>query len=149
MNVGHPSNIARIISLYGGVMDETGKIIREPDLAKMREDMFAVAVTDEETKSMIKTAWEKYHLLLEPHGSVGWSGLMKYFEDTPEDAAKDQVSVSLETAHPAKFPAEVKEILGVEPDLPRSLEGLESLEEKFEYIENDYNSFKDYLRNNY
>jgi threonine synthase len=149
MNVGHPSNIARIISLYGGIMDETGKIIREPDLAKMREDMFAVAVTDEETKSMIKTAWEKYHLLLEPHGSVGWSGLMKYFEDTPEDAAKDQVSVSLETAHPAKFPAEVKEILGVEPDLPRSLEGLESLEEKFEYIENDYNIFKDFLRKNY
>ena len=149
MNVGHPSNMARIVSLYGGIMDESGKIIKEPNLTKMREDMFAVAVTDVETKTMIRTAWEKYHLLLEPHGSVGWTGLMKYFEDTPEDAKEDQICVSLETAHPAKFPAEVKEILGVEPDLPPSLEGLEEKKEKFEHIENNYDRFKEFLKNNY
>lgn len=38
MNVGHPSNLARIVALYDGIMDETGNIIKVPDLKRMRED---------------------------------------------------------------------------------------------------------------
>src|SRR5580692_5127269 len=41
MNVGHPSNLARLVAVYGGRMDETGKIHQLPDLAAMRRDLFS------------------------------------------------------------------------------------------------------------
>ncbi len=43
MNVGHPSNLARIIALYSGRMDEKGEILKQPDLKKMRKELFATA----------------------------------------------------------------------------------------------------------
>jgi threonine synthase len=38
MNVGHPSNLARLVALYGGMMDETGKIFKPADMQMMRQD---------------------------------------------------------------------------------------------------------------
>ncbi len=149
MNVGHPSNMARIIALYGGLMDENGVVIKEPDIEKMREDMFAVSVNDMETKETIRTAYEKFNLLLEPHGAVGWAGLMKDFNVNQPDVNPDQLSVSLETAHPAKFPEEIRGILGIEPELPDSLKYLDGKEERYDSIENDYQIFKNYLKDNY
>ncbi len=149
MNVGHPSNMAQIIALYGGVMNEKGQIIKEPDIEKMREDMFAVSISDDETKETIRTAYEKFNLLLEPHGAVGWAGLMKDFDANIYDANPDQLSVSLETAHPAKFPEEIRGVLGIEPQLPESLKHLDDKEEKFDSIRNDYQTFKEYLKENY
>ncbi|HJX71576.1 MAG TPA: threonine synthase [Bacteroidales bacterium] len=149
MNVGHPSNMSRIIALYGGIMNEDGVIIREPDIEKMRAEMFAVSIDDKETKTTIKTAYEKFNLLLEPHGAVGWAGLMKDFEVNHADARSDQLSVSLETAHPAKFPEEIRGILGIEPELPESLRYLDEKEERYDSIENDYQIFKNYLKDNY
>ena len=75
MNVGHPSNLARIIALYGGKMDESGKIIVAPDLRKMRKDLFAISITDVRTKETIADCYGQYGLLLEPHGAVAWQGL--------------------------------------------------------------------------
>ena len=149
MNVGHPSNMARIIALYGGVMNEKGDILKAPDMEAMKKDMFAVSISDEDTKKTIKEAYKKHKLLLEPHGSVGWLGLMNYLKDNPKDSAPDQVCVSLETAHPAKFPAEIKDILNIDPELPESLKGLDDLKETFAPMNNDYNKFKEYLIKNY
>ena len=149
MNVGHPSNVARLIALYGGQMDETGAIKKSPDLEKIRQEMFAVSVSDENTKAMIKEAYEKHGLLLEPHGSVGWDGLMRYLKEEPADDTPEQVCVCLETAHPAKFPQEVQDVLSIDPELPPSLEGLEDKEEFFVTMTHDYETFKRFLQENY
>ncbi len=149
MNVGHPSNMARIVSLYGGVMNEKGTILREPDIQLMRNDMYAVSVSDELTKETLKMAYEEHNLILEPHGAVSWAGLMDNLRTNPSDASAGQLCVSLETAHPAKFPAEIRAILGIEPELPESLQGLDGKEEKFDMIKNDYLAFKNYLKDNY
>jgi threonine synthase len=149
MNVGHPSNVARLIALYGGQMDETGAIKKFPDLEKIRKDMYAVSVSDEETKAMLKEAHEKHGLLLEPHGSVGWDGLMRYLKDEAADDTPEQVCVCLETAHPAKFPQEVQDVLSIDPELPPSLEGLEDKEESFVSMQHDYETFKNFLQEKY
>ncbi len=70
MNVGHPSNFARVIDLYNGHMDEKGNILLLPDLEQMRRELFAISIDDEETRRTIQQAWEKDHVLLEPHGAV-------------------------------------------------------------------------------
>ena len=75
------------------------------------------------------------------------TGLQKYIDETGDD--KGQLYVSLETAHPAKFPEEITKLLGFDPDLPKSLEGIEEKEEQYDTIEKDYESFKKYLMDNY
>ncbi len=149
MNVGHPSNLSRVVALYGGVMDEQGGISKNPDLALMRKDMHSTSITDVETKATIKKAYEKYNLLLEPHGAVGWAGLQSYLAENNSADTPDQLFVSLETAHPAKFPEEIREILSIDPALPPSLEGIEEKEESFEKLPNAYEEFKTYLKDHY
>jgi threonine synthase len=149
MNVGHPSNLARLAALYGGVMDEQGVISKMPDMGALRSEIHAVSVSEPETKATIKEAWDAYQLLLEPHGSVGWRGLHHYLEHDGKDLGDDHLFVSLETAHPAKFPEQIQEILGFDPEPPESLKGLERLAEQFDTLPNDYPSFKDYLNHNY
>jgi threonine synthase len=144
MNVGHPSNMARIVALYGGEMDEKGVIHKSPDVQKLKKDMYAVSITDGETKRTIKSVYEQYKVLLEPHGSVGFTGLQNYYKNTNESS--NQLTVTLETAHPAKFPKEINEILGIDPVLPPSLANLENKVEEMVALENDYNAFKEYLK---
>jgi len=149
MNVGHPSNLARLVALYGGQMDEKGNIAKMPDLQLMNHEMFAVSVSDHQTKETIKTAWEKHRLLLEPHGAVGWKGLELFLEANPQLNTAKQVCISLETAHPAKFPEQITQILGFDPELPPTLAGLEEKEEMFDHLDNNYEDFKRYLLKNF
>ena len=147
MNVGHPSNIPRLVSLYGGNMDEHGIINTAPELDRIREDMYAVSINDRETEAMIRDAYREYGLLLEPHGSVGWAGLQRYLRENRED--KNQLCISLETAHPAKFPEKIREILSLDPELPPSLQGLEEKKESYDQLPEGYPAFKAFLRDNY
>lgn len=149
MNVGHPSNMARVVSLYNGIMDENGNITREPDIQKMRSEIAAYSITDKETIETVKALHSKFGILIEPHGAAGWAGLMKYFRHYPADDMPDQLAVCLETAHPAKFPEEIQKALNIDPALPPSLEGLDHLEESFEMIQNDYSHFKEFLVSRY
>jgi threonine synthase len=147
MNVGHPSNLARLITLYGGAMDEKGGISQAADMERMRRDMFAVSISEDETRRTIRAAYEEHRLLLEPHGAVSWAGLQKFLRQ--EKPAPERLCVSLETAHPAKFPEEIRAILGIDPPLPPSLEGLEDRTESFSLMAADYPEFKKYLQKNY
>lgn len=149
MNVGHPSNIARLISLFGGVMDEKGIIHKQADLEKMRQLIRAYTVNDAETRETILNTWKQHNVLLEPHGAVGWKGLQEYIRNVHTHAEPTPLCVSLETAHPAKFPEEINRLLGFDPVLPQSLEGLEDKEEHITKLGLDYSAFSDFLKANY
>ncbi|MBN1948298.1 MAG: threonine synthase [Candidatus Cloacimonetes bacterium] len=149
MNVGHPSNLARMVALYRGSMDETGHISRLPDMARIRREIYAVSINDKQTRETIFNAYERYNLLLEPHGAVGWAGLQQFLQDNPELDDEERLLVSLETAHPAKFPEQIREILGFDPPLPPSLQGLEARPEQFDELPNEYEAFRNYLIKNY
>ena len=146
MNVGHPSNLARLIDLYGGWLyderNEKGEVVKKgilrkkPDMEKLRKDFVSFSISNEEANKTIKDAYEKYKILLEPHGAVGFAALEK------ARISKDKLVVCLETADPAKFPDEIKKILNISPKVPKSLAGLDSKEEKFEVISNSYGEFK-------
>ncbi len=140
MNVGHPSNLARLIDVYGGRMNERGDMMKPPNFERLRRDIWAVSIDDAETRATIRSAWEAHKLLLEPHGAVGWAGLQRYLREV--EPGWEGLSVSLETAHPAKFPEEIEAILDVTPDVPPSLAGLEEKEEEYPIIDVDYTAFR-------
>ncbi|MCP4663719.1 MAG: threonine synthase [bacterium] len=147
MNVGHPSNLARLVDLYGGWMDETGKLKKSPDMHAMRRDLYGISIDDEETVRTIASVYRNRGVMLEPHGAVGWAGLQRYLEAHP--GAANLPAISLETAHPAKFPDQIREVTGVEPPLPESLAGIEELTEQFGEMEVDDRAFKDHLLKEY
>lgn len=147
MNVGHPSNVARLITLYGGEMDETGKILKQPNMDRIHKDLFAVSITDLETETTINDAMNLDNLLLEPHGAVGWAGLNHYMQHYQTES--NRLCVSLETAHPAKFPEKIMEILNIEPELPSSLQDLEGKEEFIIPMQYNYQEFYKFLKDNY
>ncbi|MDB6122339.1 MAG: L-threonine synthase [Pedosphaera sp.] len=142
MNVGHPSNLARLVAVYGGRMDETGKIHQMPDLAAMRRDLFSSSISDERTRETIREVWNKYELLLEAHGAVAWRGFLDWLEVEPLGNAP---AVILETANPAKFPEEIEKTIGFSPDVPPAMEAMNQMPEDFDRMTADYEKFRDYL----
>jgi len=169
MNVGHPSNLARLVAIYGGQMDETGKINRQPDLAAMRRDVFSSSVSDDRTRAALKSFWDKYQLLLEPHGAVAWQGFLDWLEAEKESRDEHEggegfkssdasissrtsrssretfPAVIVETANPAKFPEEIQKMMNWEPDIPPRMEAALKLPEEFDRMDADYEKFKTYL----
>ena len=164
MNVGHPSNLARLVSIYGGQMDETGRINRQPDLAAMRRDLFSSSISDDRTRAALKSFWDQYQLLLEPHGAVAWQGFLDWLEaesvgraSSRAEALKAQIgssvasphedfpAVIVETANPAKFPEEIQKMMNWEPDIPPKMEAALKLPEDFDRMDADYEKFKTYL----
>lgn len=141
MNVGHPSNLPRLVALYSGVMDEQGKISKPPDLKAMQRDMFSISITDETTRQTIVNAYNNYHTLLEPHGAVGWAALEQFCAEQEPPRA-----IAIETAHPAKFPEEISRLLKIEPEPPEALAGLDEKPEHYDTGPADYQWFKDYLK---
>ena len=82
-------------------------------------------------------------MVLEPHGAVGWAGLWRYLDACP-DAARG-LMVSVETAHPAKFPEEIQALLGLDPPVPPALAGLEDKPEQYDRLTTHYEPFRDLL----
>ena len=146
MNVGHPSNLARLIAIYGGIMDETGKIHRQADLELMRKELFAVSINESKTRQTIIDTYKNNGVVLEPHGAVGWAGLLEFLKQNPDYNSPDQLCIALETAHPAKFPEEIIKLIGINPSLPESLEGLDGKPESYQDLPNNYHDFKEYLK---
>ena len=146
MNVGHPSNLARLVAVYGGHMDETGKIHKMPDLVAMRRVIFSSSISDERTRETIRAVWNKYQLLLEAHGAVAWRGFLDWLAVEPMD---DAPVVILETANPAKFPEEIEKTIGFSPDVPPAMEAMNKMPEDFDRMGADYDKFRDYLLKNY
>ncbi|HEU6448140.1 MAG TPA: threonine synthase [Verrucomicrobiae bacterium] len=143
MNVGHASNLARLVAVYGGQMDETGKIHKQPDLAAMRRDVFSSSISDERTVAGLRDFWNQFQLLLEPHGAVAWQGLLDW---TAQEPLGNTPAVIVETANPAKFPIEVQKVVGWEPDVPANMLASLKLPEDFDRMDADYEKFKAYLK---
>jgi threonine synthase len=142
MNVGHPSNLARLVAVYGGRMDETGRILQMPDLAAMRRDLFSSSISDERTRATIQEVWNKHQLLLEPHGAVAWRGFQDWLETESLDGLPATI---LETANPAKFPEEIERMTGWTPDIPPAMDVTNKLPEDFDRMGADYEQFREYL----
>ena len=144
MNVGHPSNLARIFALYEGQIDENGVVHRLPKMEVVRKDIISYSINDNLTKDTIINFYKKYHRVIEPHGAVGWAALENYRNDYPEN--KDTKSITFETAHPAKFPENIINLIDIIPEMPSSLK---LIQDKSEFPNPNnvelYTSFKQFL----
>lgn len=93
MDVGAPSNFARILELYNHSHREIAC------------EMVGYRYNDEEIRQTMKEVYVNENYMLDPHGAVGYRALK-------EDLKPGEVGVFLETAHPAKFTETVESVLG-------------------------------------
>jgi threonine synthase len=146
MNVGHPSNFARIIDLYNGQIDETGRIKKNPNLNQIREDIVSYSITDELTKKTIVDFYNRFNKIIEPHGAVGWACLKIYRNKFIEE--KKYKGICFETADPAKFPNEIISLIKITPKIPKSLKIIQNKKEIPNLIEiTNYQDFKLFIQN--
>ena len=144
MNVGHPSNLARIFDLYGGQIDERGVIHKVPNMEEFRNDIVSYSINDEETKDTIVNFYNSYKKIIEPHGAVGWAALQNYRNSYPKN--NDMKSITFETANPSKFPEEIINLINIIPEMPQSLK---LIQDKPEFPNpkkiSNYPDFKEFL----
>ena len=135
MNVSNPSNFARLVDFYGGHVfderDKDGRVIKEgvmdivPDLESMRQDLYSISVKKADHYQAMKEVYQRFGIIIEPHGAVGWRTLDTYLKGD-----HDRLSVIYETAEPGKFPNDVKKATGIIPDFPDGIKAQSKLEER-------------------
>lgn len=118
---------------------DTGEVNFGEDRWKaMCAEFSAKRLDDTQTKQAINDFYQKTGELLDPHSAIGCA--------VARDAVKtDAVTIALATAHPAKFPAAVKEASGVHPALPERLSDLFEREERFDVLANDLSTLQSYI----
>jgi threonine synthase len=105
MDVGNPSNFARLQALYHG------------NLEVMKRDIVATSVSDEETLIEMRRTYEFSGHILDPHTAVGVAATRK-LKTTP----RSKPTIVAGTAHPAKFQDVVRKALGIVVPLPQQLQ---------------------------
>ena len=126
MDVGDPSNAARIFELYGH------------DWKAITNDISGSVCSDEHIRQALKYCREKYGYQLDPHGACGF--LAVYHKLEPGESA-----LLCETAHPAKFKDTVEAATGAEIEIPARLAAFMQGTKQSVPMGRDYASFKDYL----
>ena len=126
MDVGAPSNFARILDLYGN------------NHAAICADISGATYTDEQIADTVRTTWQHHHYLLDPHGACGFRALQ-------EGLREGETGIFLETAHPAKFKDTVEHIIGQPVDIPDKLRAFMQGTRRSVPMSKDLPAFKDYL----
>lgn len=126
MDVGDPSNFARILDLYEGDHDA------------IASEISGETYTDEQIRETVQKTYEETGYLLDPHGACGYRALA-------EDLKLGENGVFLETAHPAKFLQTVEGIIGKEVKIPEKLQAFMRGTKQSVPMSKDFASFKAYL----
>jgi threonine synthase len=129
MDVGAPSNFARMQNIFGDSWDA------------MRENISGLAFDDEETRNAIKEVKSRYGYTIDPHGAIGWLASQIWQEADP-----DSHTIILETAHPSKFIDTMEEELGKgNIHIPERLACLAELEKVAKLVKPDPQEVIDFL----
>lgn len=128
MDVGDPSNFARIYDLYNGSHAEISK------------DISGATYSDAEIAETMKACYQQTGYVLDPHGACGFQALT----DTLQDG---EIGVFCETAHPAKFKDTVDSILNTDINIPEHLQAFMKGEKRSIPMSKNFADFKAFLMN--
>ena len=126
MDVGDPSNFARVYDLYN------------KEYEAIRADISGATYTDEQIADTMREVYRQTGYVCDPHGACGYRALSEGLKD-------DEMGIFLETAHPAKFKTTVDEILGTDIEIPAKLQAFMQGKKQSVPMSKDFTDFKAYL----
>lgn len=127
MDVGNPSNFARMNDWYHGSVDH------------MREEISGYWYDDQTTRDCLKKVYEDHNYLMDPHGTIGYLGLKAYQQENKV------TGIFLETAHPAKFIDVVEETIGESIEIPDRLKACLDQRKTAIEMKSDFEELKQFL----
>ncbi len=134
MDVGDPSNFARILNLYS----KNGARTPEETHAAITSLISGATYSDEQIKETMRQCYAETGYILDPHGACGYQALADGLQE-------GEVGIFCETAHPAKFKEKVDEILGIDVEIPARLAAFMEGEKQSVPMSKDFEDFKRYL----
>ena len=134
MDVGDPSNFARIINLYS----QNGQLSPEETHQRITSLIGGATYSDEQIRQTMRQCYEETGYILDPHGACGYQALA-------DGLKPGEVGVFCETAHPAKFKEKVDDILGIDVDIPARLRAFMQGEKQSVPMTKEFADFKRYL----
>ena len=126
MDVGDPSNFARILDLYGKSHEAICR------------DISGATYSDEQIAETMRQCLSETGYQLDPHGACGYRALQ-------EGLQEGEVGFFLETAHPAKFKQVVDDICGGDVAIPERLQAFMRGTKQSIPMSKDFKEFKEYL----
>lgn len=126
MDVGDPSNFARIVELYEGSHERISNLIS------------GATYTDDEIRRTMQRCYEQTGYVLDPHGACGYQALKDLLQP-------GETGIFCETAHPAKFKDTVDQTLGIDLPIPEKLAAFMQGQKQAEPLSNNYDDFKTFL----
>ena len=126
MDVGDPSNFARILDLYEGSHDA------------IASEVSGETYTDDQIRETVQLTYDETGYLLDPHGACGYRALS-------ENLQPGEVGVFLETAHPAKFLHTVEDIIGTDINIPEKLKAFMNGTKQSVPMSKNFMTFKEWL----
>ena len=134
MDVGDPSNFARILNLYS----ENGQLTPEATHHRITNLISGATYKDEQIRKTMQQCYEETGYVLDPHGACGYQAL--------KDGLKPgEIGVFCETAHPAKFKEKVDDILGIDIEIPARLKAFMEGQKQSVGMSKEFADFKAYL----
>ena len=134
MDVGDPSNFARIINLYS----QNGQLSPEETHQRITSLIGGATYSDDQIRETMRQCYEETGYILDPHGACGYQALV--------DGLKEgETGIFCETAHPAKFKEKVDDILGIDVDIPARLRAFMQGEKQSVPMTKEFADFKRYL----
>ena len=134
MDVGDPSNFARIVNLYS----ENGKLTAEETHQRITSLISGCTYSDDQIRETMRQCYADTGYVLDPHGACGYRALK-------EQLKPGEVGIFCETAHPATFKEKVDEILGTDIEIPERLAAFMRGEKQSVPMSKDFDDFKKYL----
>ena len=126
MDVGDPSNFARILDLY------------KSSHAEICNHISGATYSDDEIAATMKKCFEQTGYVLDPHGACGYQALK-------DNLKEGETGVFLETAHPAKFKEKVDAILSTDIEIPTRLADFMKGKKQSLEMAADFSAFKQFL----
>ena len=134
MDVGDPSNFARIINLYS----ENNKLSPEETHERITSLISGATYSDDQIRQTMRQCYEETGSILDPHGACGYQALA-------DGLKPGEIGVFCETAHPAKFKEKVDDILSIDVDIPARLRAFMPGQKQSVPMTKDFADFKRYL----
>jgi threonine synthase len=129
MDVGNPNNFPRLLDLCRGRLEY------------VRREIWGHGASDAETLAEMKTVWEKYRYIADPHTAVGILGWEAY----KKEHAEPLQGLVLATAHAAKFAEIVARAIGIAPPLPDRLASYLKRPKLSLAMSSNYQDFRQFL----
>ena len=118
---------------------EIGKYkIYKENLDKINVNFLSSRMDENEVLNTIKTVYEKFDKVLDPHSAIGYGAFDK--------VNLKGNNIVLATAHPCKFPGAIKKAINIKAELPDKLAFILNEKENYDIIDNDLNKIKHHIK---